>query len=139
VDPVRAAFVAEEFGLNQSLRDGAARHRDKGLTRAVANIVDGPGDELFSGSALAGNQDGSTQIGNPVNEVVYNLRPPAGADELIARALRTECLARTLELRLNQFVLMGASDDDLEFDERWRLPNAIESATTEELDRRRAT
>ncbi len=46
-------LVAEEFALQQVLRDGAAVDRDEGPVFAAAQRVDGPGRQLLAGAAFA--------------------------------------------------------------------------------------
>ncbi len=59
--------MTEQFGFNQSLRDGAAGNRDKGALGARAHIVDGPRDQFLAGSALACHQHGGIQIGDAMH------------------------------------------------------------------------
>ena len=54
----RAALVAEELALEQRLGDGGAVQRDELLASARLPVVDGLGDQLLAGAALAGDQHG---------------------------------------------------------------------------------
>ena len=53
----RALLVAEQLGLDQVRRDGAAVDGDERAAAALAAIVDRPGDELLARSRLAYDED----------------------------------------------------------------------------------
>src|SRR5208337_5214224 len=57
-------LVTEEFRLDESFRQGAAIHLDKGLRPAGALVMDGLGDEFLAYSALPGKQRGAFQGGD---------------------------------------------------------------------------
>src|SRR3989442_11064057 len=52
-----AAFIAEQLGLQEVLRDGGAIDGEERLPVALAVFMNRPGDQLFSGPAFAENQD----------------------------------------------------------------------------------
>ena len=52
----RAALVAEELALEQRLGERGAVQLDERLLGARAVLVDGRGDELLAGAALAGDE-----------------------------------------------------------------------------------
>src|SRR5581483_12351863 len=54
----RALDVAEQFALEQRVRDRAAVDGDEWTCGSVAVIVDGPGDEFLAGATLALDQHG---------------------------------------------------------------------------------
>src|SRR6185312_14535497 len=74
-----AAHVAEERGLEQRLGDGGARLGDEGLAAARTVVVDGAGDELLAGAALAVDDDGQRGIGHAIEqaEQLEHARRPA--------------------------------------------------------------
>ncbi len=51
-----AADVAEELALEEVLGDGAAVDAREGLLGAGTGVVEGAGDDLFAGAALAEDQ-----------------------------------------------------------------------------------
>src|SRR5262245_1888185 len=65
VRPGKSAFpVAKQFAFNQFSRNRAAIHCHKALTGSAALSMNGPGDDLFSGSAFTGNQNRRTRTGS---------------------------------------------------------------------------
>ena len=64
-----AFYVAEEGGLQQVRGDGAGVDGDEGACRGEGICVDGLGDELFAGAALALDEDGGTAGGDLGDEV----------------------------------------------------------------------
>ena len=58
-----AFLVAEEFGFHQRLGNGRAVDGDERLVLAAALVMDGFGDEVFAGAALALHQDGGRLAG----------------------------------------------------------------------------
>src|SRR5207245_9389745 len=57
----RTLLVAEQVGLDESLGDRRRVDGDEGPLAPRALMVDGPGDELLAGTALAGAQHGRRQ------------------------------------------------------------------------------
>ena len=68
-----AFFVAEEFGFHESFGNGGAVDGDEGLFLARAFVVDGLGDEIFAGAALALNEDGGGFAGGDFADEVHEL------------------------------------------------------------------
>src|SRR5437870_1994885 len=58
----RALLVAEELGLDEGLGDGRRTDGDEGPVAPCPLVVDGPGDELLAGAALAGDQHGRRRL-----------------------------------------------------------------------------
>ena len=54
----RALLVAEELGRDERRRDRGTIHGDERPGRARRSLVDRPGDELFAGAGLPGDQHG---------------------------------------------------------------------------------
>ncbi len=57
----RPAFVPEERGFGEALRDGSAIDDDEGFPRAWARLMDGLRDDLFARAGFAGDENG--QVG----------------------------------------------------------------------------
>jgi len=77
--------MAEQFGLNQSFRNGAAANRNKGPTGARAKIVDSPGDEFFASPTFSGNEYGGIEISHTMHKIIDLLHQGAAPNHLIAR------------------------------------------------------
>ena len=81
----RAAFVAEEFALQQRLGDGGAVDGDERLLRAVAVLVDGARDQFLAGAGFAADEHGDRLGGDAANLLVDRLHGAAVADDSVAR------------------------------------------------------
>ena len=57
-----AFLVAKEFGLDQRLGDGGAVDRHKRRIAALAEVVDGIGQQLFAGAGFTQNQNGNVLV-----------------------------------------------------------------------------
>ena len=55
----RALFMAEKLAIHQGLRDSATIHLNKRTVRARRKIMNGRGDDLFSGSRFPQEEDGA--------------------------------------------------------------------------------
>ena len=77
-----AAAVAEELAFEQVAGDGGAVEGDEGLLRAVREFVDGAGEDLLAGAALAGDQDVDVGLGD-LASVVHQLAHVAGDEKPI--------------------------------------------------------
>jgi hypothetical protein len=75
--------MAEQFALNERLRKGRAIQRNKGAIAPTAVVVKGFCDELFSGSAFAGNQHRGPAVRDLFDLRVDFLHPLALADEVV--------------------------------------------------------
>src|SRR2546423_1336932 len=81
-----AAVVAEELALDELGGDGGAVHLHKGAAGQRRLLVDGAGDELLAGPALAGDEDaalGRRHLGDLPEELLHDRRR---ADHLVALA-----------------------------------------------------
>ena len=77
----RALLVAEQLALQQALRDGRAVDRQERLVGPLAVLVDGPGDQLLAGAALAEDQHRHVLRGDPADRLVHLLHRRAAADQ----------------------------------------------------------
>ena len=59
-----ALLVAEQLALDQALRKRPDVGGDERPVAAVAQVVDGPGDEFLAGAALALDQDRDVGVGD---------------------------------------------------------------------------
>ena len=114
--PVKATFlVAEELGFDQRLGDGAAGDGNKGMAAAVAEAVDGAGNEFFSGTAFAGDEHGGVDVGDAAHEVI-DLLHCGRWNRSCGRSWRRlpSALLRQLEFPPEGGVLVGAAEHCLE-------------------------
>ena len=77
----RPLLVAEELALEELLGDGGAVDGDERRRRARAVLVDGAGDELLAGAALAGDEDGHVLRGDAADGLVDLEHRGVGAEE----------------------------------------------------------
>lgn len=95
-----SALGAEEFGLDEVLRECGAVEADVGLGGARAERDDGAGDELFAGAAFATHEDVDAAAGDLLDGVVDGAHGLADADEVLEAAalvgLAAKLLARGL-------------------------------------------
>ena len=59
----RAAAVAEQLALEHVARHGGAVEGDERFRGAVGGAVDGAGENLLAGAALAGDEDADVGVG----------------------------------------------------------------------------
>ena len=62
------SLVTEQFALHQVLRKGGAAHVHPGTRAAQRVMVYGPGDDLLTASALAGNEDCGVGAGSAFDQ-----------------------------------------------------------------------
>ena len=67
----RAFLVAEQLALGQRRGEGGAVDRDERLVAARTELVQQSGPDLFTGAGLAGDQDGTTDLGGAF-DVAHN-------------------------------------------------------------------
>src|SRR5262249_57572151 len=76
-----ALLVAEELALQQALRDGGAVEGQERRLGPGAVLVDGAGDQLLAGAALAGDQHGDVLSRDAADGLVDLAHGGAGADD----------------------------------------------------------
>src|SRR5690606_939720 len=79
-----AAHVAEQLALEQRADQRAAVDRDERLAGAAAAVVDGAGDQLLAGAALAGDQHGGVGAGDLADGGAQLLHGGRAADQVAA-------------------------------------------------------
>jgi hypothetical protein len=85
----RALHVAEELALQQGLGDGGAVHRDERPGRSLRVRVDGAGDQLLAGSALAGDEHGDvgrSDADHPREQLTHRRGPTDQVVQLVSLA-----------------------------------------------------
>ena len=80
-----ALLVAEQLALEQVLGDGRAVEGQERCLGAGAVLVDGAGDQLLAGAALAGDQHGKGLVGDAADRLEDLLHRRAAAHEGLAR------------------------------------------------------
>src|SRR5262249_57417295 len=75
------ALVAEQLALHQGRRDRRAVDDDEGCIAARAELVDGPGHQLFPCPALAFDQHVSARSGDPLDGAIDGAHRLAAADQ----------------------------------------------------------
>ena len=90
--------MPEELALEQGLGDGRAVHGNERSIGALAVRVDGPGDELLAGAALARDENdgvGRRDLHDAPEHVADGLGP---ADDVLEMVLFLELLGEKLDL-----------------------------------------
>ena len=80
-----AAFVAEQFALQQRFGNGGAVDRDERRVGPIAVLVKGAGDQLLAGAGLAADEHVDRLGGDAANLLVDGLHGGAAADQGVAR------------------------------------------------------
>ena len=104
--PVKApALVAEELALQEGLGQRPAVDRHEAAAGARARVVDGAGDQLLAGAALAVDEDRRAGPRHAVDEREDGLHARALADDVVEGVLLLE-LAAQIDVLVHQ---LGAS------------------------------
>ena len=82
----RAFHVTEQLRFEQRFGKCTAVDRDKRLFGTRAQIVDRPGDQFFSGSALAGDQDRRLHLGDGLDHLKDRVHLRRSADDVLDAA-----------------------------------------------------
>ncbi len=77
----RAAFVAEQFTLQQVLRDGGTVDRDEGRLCARAVLINGAGDQFLARARFAPNEDRDGPGGHAADFLAHVLHRAARANQ----------------------------------------------------------
>ena len=91
-----ALLVAEQLALQQRLGDGGAVDRQERLVGPAAVLVEGAGDQLLAGAALAEDQDVDVLRGDPADGLAHLLHDRAAADDAVAACSSAGSTAGTL-------------------------------------------
>ena len=94
----RAAHVAEHLALEQRRRHAAEVHLDERLADAPAVAVDGLGDQLLAGAALAGDQDRGVGRRDAADQLEDAQHARIAPDQIAEVVARVELVARQRRL-----------------------------------------
>src|SRR5581483_10993108 len=127
-----ALFVAEEFGFHQRLGDGGAVDGDERLLLARALVMNGFGDQVLAGAALALNQDGGGFAGGDFAHKAHQLGHLGGlADDLVVSRAAADFTAQGLDFAAQLVGFERVLDGDVEFVEVERLADEVVGAEFE--------
>jgi hypothetical protein len=77
-----AALVAEEFGVDQFVRDGAAIDAQERPALALRELMNHPGDDFFSGAGFAEQQNGEIGPGDDADALGDLLQTAGSTDNV---------------------------------------------------------
>ncbi len=120
----RTAFVTEELGFEQSIGKRGAVHGYEGPRDTRALFVQGPGNELLSGAALADNQHVGVALRDRGNQLAQSLNRRAFPHDLRG-FLPGQMPARPRELRLEPALVSDPFDPKQELVEIERLGQVV--------------
>src|SRR5207247_10793736 len=106
----RALLVAEQLGLDQRVRERGRIDGHERLVTARALPMNGAGDQLLAGAALAGDDDGGGRPRHLRDETVELLHLGVLADQLVEVVLPRQFRAEEGHLALERALLEGAPD-----------------------------
>jgi hypothetical protein len=98
----RALLVAEQLGLDQRVGDGGRVHGHERLVASRALPVDGAGDQLLAGAALAGDQHRGRRARDVGHEMVELFHLRMSADDLAEVVAALELRAQVDDLALER-------------------------------------
>jgi hypothetical protein len=131
----RAAFVSENFALQQILRKRGAMHRDEGRPRPRTRLVDRLGDEFFACARLALDQNRGARGRDEPHLVDHVLEFLRRADDAFDAEFLIEALVQLLHFHLERFGFQRALDQDFQPLDVHRLGQEIDSAAFHRFDR----
>jgi hypothetical protein len=131
----RALDVAEQLALEQVGRHRAAVDGHERLVLARAQVVDGAGDQLLAGAALAGDEHGRVAVGDPVDQLADPADGRALADDAGDRPGRGQGLAQPADLAAGPAVLDRAGHRQLDVAGVERLDHEVPGAGPQRRDR----
>jgi hypothetical protein len=107
--------VAEELRLEQLLGDRGAVDRREGVGGTGAHAVDGTGEHLLAGAALAGDEHRGGVRRHPLGELEQPAQRTALGDHEVAHRLRPQRGAQRLDLALEALALLGLAERQQHF------------------------
>ena len=132
----RAAFMAEEFALEQLFGNRGAIDRQKRLRAAVAVMINRAGDKFLAGAALTGDERGGIRRRHLADELEDLLHRLAAADdaEFVVLGFEQRLIRHDLLHVVRGFERVG--DDFLELGRVERLEQIIVGTELHRLDGR---
>ena len=97
-----AALVAEQLGVDQVGRDGAAVDAQEGARRPPRTLVDRPGHDLLARPRLAQDQDRRVRVGDQLDLLHHRLQAGLGADDRVADVVAVESRQQRALVRLER-------------------------------------
>ena len=131
----RAAFVTEQFGLEQVFRKGAAVDRHE-FAAPAGVVMKGPRDQLLACARLARDQHRRRRPGDALHDREDLLHLRALADDVRERETFFERGPEVKVFVLELFPLDSLADDDLQLFDVERLGDVVERACFQRVDRR---
>ena len=125
--------MTEEFAFQQLRRDGRRVHGHKRPARALAVIMDRPGDQFLARAALAVDQDGGVALGDPADGLVDLLHRGRVPDQP-AFVLLADLRAEHVHLERQATHIDRLPHQDVHLVEIEGLGDVIEGAATHGLD-----
>jgi hypothetical protein len=96
--------MAEQFGFDQSLRQGRAVDRNKGSASPQTQIVNRSGYELLSGAGLAENQHRKRAIRGLADQIVNHSHSRGNTDETSRANHGWKLGSKRVQLQMLRFV-----------------------------------
>ncbi len=130
----RAPFVAEQFALQQVLRNGRAIDGEEWFPAAAAVVINRAGDQFLAGAAFAGDERRGVRGGELTDQfenILHRLRPPDDA-QLVVLGFEHGLVAHDL-LHVARG-LEGIRDDLLELGDVERLEEIVERPQLHRFD-----
>ena len=100
-----ALFVSEKLALDEVVGEGGAVDADEGLVAPFALLLDCAGNEFFSGSGSAADEDGCIAGGDLGDLSVDCAHGAAGSDDADGAHIAAELFTQTQVFRLEFFAL----------------------------------
>jgi hypothetical protein len=131
----RPLLVTEQLGLEQRLRERGARDLHHRPAAAIRVVVERLRDELFSGAALAGDEDGRVRLRDLADGLVHLLHRRGVADDALGLHERADLVAQHFDLLGEILVIEGALHRVRDLVELERLGDVVERPELHGLDR----
>ena len=102
----RSADIAEQLAAYEVARDRGTVYGYKGFVPAVGCVMDGVGEKLFSGTALAADKHGAVRCGDALGKLLERAEIVAHADKAV-EGIFCAALRRNVALCDRQHTLRG--------------------------------
>src|SRR5438105_4395919 len=132
----RAAHVPEQLALDEAGGDRAAIHRHELAGVALRKLVDGVGDLLLAGAALADEQDGHVGRRRARHQLIDLAHRLRGADDRAEAAELEQLAAQRRDLALEILGTGDVGEDRTQSRDVDRLGEIVRGSEPQRLDRR---